>query len=80
MRDATQGTLKMRDAELLVEVADGGRGFDPRTAGAEGHLGIAGMRERVEILGGTFSVQSAPARGTVVRASLPVAALELEHE
>lgn len=73
-------TLKMRDAELLVEVADGGRGFDPRTAGAEGHLGIAGMRERVEILGGTFSVQSAPDRGTVVRASLPVAALELEHE
>ena len=73
-------TLKMREGELLVEVSDSGRGFDPLTASAEGHLGIAGMRERVEILGGTFSVQSAPDRGTVVRASLPMAALELERE
>lgn len=73
-------TLKMRDGELCVEVADNGSGFDPRTEGAEGHLGIVGIRERVEILGGTFSVQSAPDRGTVIRASLPLAALELKHE
>jgi signal transduction histidine kinase len=38
------------------------------------------MRERVEILGGTFSVESAPGRGTVIRASLPVAPLEAEHD
>lgn len=73
-------TLKGRDGELLVEVADAGRGFDPGTAGADGHLGIEGMRERVEILGGTFSVQSAPDRGTVVRATLPLAGLEGGHE
>jgi len=73
-------TLNMRDGHLLVEVADGGTGFDPQTAVAEGHLGLAGMRERVEILGGTFSVESAPGRGTVIRASLPVVPLEAEHE
>jgi signal transduction histidine kinase len=73
-------TLGMREGELQVEVADGGTGFDPHTAGAEGHLGIAGMRERVEILGGTFDVQSAPHHGTTVRASLPVAALVRERE
>jgi len=69
-------TLKVRDGELQVEIADGGRGFDPGAASADGHLGIEGMRERVEVLGGTFSVQSAPDRGTVVRAALPLAGLE----
>lgn len=73
-------TLKGCDGELLVEVADTGRGFDPDTAGADGHLGIEGMRERVEILGGTFSVQSAPDHGTVVRATLPLSGLEGGHE
>lgn len=73
-------TLNTRDGQLLVEVADGGTGFDLQTAVAEGHLGLAGMRERVEILGGTFNVESAPGRGTVIRASLPMAPLETEHE
>ena len=69
-----------RSGQLLVEITDGGKGFDPKTAAAEGHLGLAGMRERVEILGGTFSVQSAPGQGTLIRALLPLAALEPEHE
>jgi signal transduction histidine kinase len=69
-------TLAVRDGELQVEVADDGRGFDPGKAGADGHLGIEGMRERVQILGGTFGVRSAPDRGTVVRASLPLSGLE----
>ncbi|MEX2163563.1 MAG: sensor histidine kinase [Sulfuricaulis sp.] len=73
-------TLITRDGQLLVEVADGGKGFDPRIAVADGHLGLAGMRERVEILGGSFSVQSTPGQGTVIRASLPVAPLETELE
>jgi len=73
-------TLNMRDGHLLIEVADGGAGFDLQTAVAEGHLGLAGMRERVEILGGTFDVESAPDRGAVIRASLPMALLEAEHE
>ena len=73
-------TLGRRDGQLTVEVADRGKGFDVRAAAADGHLGLAGMRERVEILGGTFSVESTPGCGTVIRASLPVARLEAEHE
>jgi signal transduction histidine kinase len=73
-------TLGRRDGQLTVEVADRGKGFDVRTAAADGHLGLAGMRERVEILGGTFDVESASGRGTVIRASLPLARLEAEHE
>jgi len=71
--------IMRRDSELVVEVADNGTGFDPRRVADEGHLGLAGMRERVEILGGTFDVQSALGRGTVIRASLPLAPLEAEN-
>ena len=72
--------LGRSDGALAVEVADGGAGFDPGAAAANGHLGLAGMRERVEILGGSFSVQSAPGRGTVIRASLPLRIAEQDGE
>ena len=68
------------DGQLLVEVADGGKGFDPQTATRDGQLGLAGMRERVEILGGAFEVRSAPDRGTVIVARLPLAVPEVEGE
>ena len=32
-----------------------------------GHFGLVGMRERVELIGGAFAVESAPGKGTVVR-------------
>jgi signal transduction histidine kinase len=69
-----------RDGQLVVEVADAGKGFDPQAVSADGHLGLAGMRERVEILGGTFDVESAPGAGTVIRARLPLAVPEVEGE
>lgn len=72
--------LDARDGVLSVEVADSGTGFDPLAALGEGHLGLAGMRERVEILGGTFGVESAPGCGTVVRAALPLAPAEADSE
>ncbi|MBI3916277.1 MAG: sensor histidine kinase [Betaproteobacteria bacterium] len=68
--------LAKRDGHLLVEVTDSGKGFDPDSAATEGHLGLAGMRERVEILGGTFGVDSASGKGTVIRATLPLALAE----
>jgi len=47
---------------VVMTVADGGVGFSAR-AGAAGSFGLASMRERVEALGGRFSVQSSPSRG-----------------
>ncbi len=61
---------------LIAEIADQGNGFDKRAVEAE-HLGLAVMRERVEILGGFFEMESAPGHGTVVRTRLP---LELPEE
>jgi signal transduction histidine kinase len=56
-------------AQLLVE--DDGIGLDAsRSAGS--HFGMVGMRERVEGLGGTFSVAPRPGGGVVLRATVPV--------
>jgi signal transduction histidine kinase len=59
---------------IVLEVADDGRGFDPaaRPGGAQGHFGLDGMRERVERIGGTLDIQSAPGQGTTVTVRLPL--------
>jgi signal transduction histidine kinase len=66
-----------RDPDRLsLSVADDGGGFDLAEALSRaargGHLGLLGMRERVEALGGTFEVESVPQQGTEVRASVPL--------
>ncbi len=54
---------------LRVRVADKGRGFDPDLA--NDGFGLVGMRERVELAGGTLELHSAPGKGTSILASLP---------
>jgi signal transduction histidine kinase len=57
---------------LDLSVTDWGSGFDPGQADATGeHLGLVGMRERAESLGGQFSVQSSSS-GTQIRVRLPL--------
>jgi signal transduction histidine kinase len=59
---------------LYMEVIDRGPGFDVSNSAdvAAGHLGLAGMRERAELLGGSFTVRTAPGAGTTVRARWPL--------
>ena len=57
---------------VIVEVADDGPGFDPKALKPDGHFGLDWMRERVELLGGSFEVRSIPGQGAVVRTSLPL--------
>jgi signal transduction histidine kinase len=72
---ATRLELALREQgrEVILEVQDDGIGFDPGGS-YPGHLGLQSMRERVARLGGQVDVQSAPGRGTTVRAALPLAA------
>jgi signal transduction histidine kinase len=56
---------------LSVCVSDRGPGFAPDKVPAEGHLGLANMRERAEVLGGTFQVKSAPGQGATVHLWMP---------
>jgi len=55
-------------AEVVLTIEDSGAGFTP---GEPSGIGLLGMRERVEELGGEFAVVSSPGGGTVVRANLP---------
>ena len=59
-----------------MEIKDDGKSFQvERTLHAKGskRLGLLGMRERVEMVGGTFCVESAPGQGTTVRVEIPFA-------
>jgi signal transduction histidine kinase len=60
------------DGYLITEVRDKGPGFDLRERPRAGHLGLAGMRERAQLLGGRLEIESSPSNGTCVRALLPL--------
>ena len=57
---------------LLLVVRDAGTGFDTSTLGSNDGLGLAGIREQAEVLGGTFGIDSAPGAGTELRVWWPV--------
>ncbi|HTR21739.1 MAG TPA: GAF domain-containing sensor histidine kinase [Gemmatimonadales bacterium] len=61
---------------LSLQITDDGRGlpagFDMRALEREGHLGLAGMRERIIALGGRVEVTGAPGAGVSVRVELPL--------
>jgi signal transduction histidine kinase len=60
--------LHENPGEVVLTVEDGGVGFTSTNGSG---IGLLGMRERVEELGGEFAVVSSPGSGTVVRANLP---------
>ena len=62
----------MREGGRRATVSDGGPGFDQGVVGAEGHLGLAGIREQAELLGGTFEVASGANGGAQVTVRWPM--------
>ena len=76
--DRARVTLRSIPSALRLEVNDNGRSFDTRSiekSNAQSNLGLLVMRERVEMVDGTFSIISSPRRGTTVRADVPRHAL-----
>jgi signal transduction histidine kinase len=65
--------LREEDGALRFEVADDGRGFDIATTGKGS--GLTNMADRIDSLGGTIEVRSAPGQGTRLLGSLPARAL-----
>ncbi len=69
-------SLDRQAGALVLSVRDNGCGFDPanlRQPGAANGLGLAYMRERVELIGGRLTIASAPGEGCALRAELPLA-------
>ncbi|MEO8486765.1 MAG: ATP-binding protein [Betaproteobacteria bacterium] len=58
--------------DIAIEVVDRGPGFDVAVEKKRDRGGLAGMRERVQVLGGRFELQSTPGAGTVARVRLPL--------
>ena len=73
-RRATVRIQQIPDA-VRLEIHDDGKSFPAErilSARLGGHLGLVGMRERVEMLGGRLTIESAPGKGTTVRADIPL--------
>ena len=67
--------LTVENGVAELRVSDDGVGFDlarTQRQGGQEHFGLAGMRQRVEMAGGTWEVQSHLGRGTTVSATLPL--------
>lgn len=65
--------------EVTLVVVDDGIGFDPTdeaVSGREFSYGLASMRERAELIGGSFRLDSAEGKGTVLAVTVPVARLD----
>jgi signal transduction histidine kinase len=64
--------LSLKPDATSLQIEDDGIGFDVKRADSETdqvHLGLVGMRERMQIIGGTLQIRSAPGHGTTVIAT-----------
>jgi signal transduction histidine kinase len=69
---AVQVCVRHQAGQILLSVQDDGCGFDPQRVRG---LGLLGMEERARHLGGTFQIDSQPGCGTLLRVTLPLAAI-----
>lgn len=62
--------------DIVLQLRDNGVGFDTSAPGPEGHYGMAMMKERAKIGGGSFDVESEPGEGTAITVRFPTALLQ----
>jgi signal transduction histidine kinase len=64
--------LSLKDHCVSAMVEDDGVGFVPASAMTNEQLGLFGMRERIEMLGGSLTIESSPGKGTAVKVEAPL--------
>ncbi len=69
-------SLRPDGDSVRLKVEDDGIGFDSNAPGPEGHFGVAMMRERAQVAGGTFSIDSLEGRGTSITVEFPSSWME----
>jgi signal transduction histidine kinase len=81
---ASRAEVSIRELSDVVhmQIKDNGQSFEAdrfsRTQ-EHGRLGLLGMRERVEMVDGTFSIESSPGNGTTIHAQIPLESADKEH-
>jgi PAS domain S-box-containing protein len=65
-------SLMVNNNKLELVIADNGKGFNTADIQSKRTLGLLGMKERVLIMGGTYSISSEPGKGTLVRIIVPL--------
>jgi signal transduction histidine kinase len=63
--------LRFEDDDVVLNLRDDGVGFDTEAPGPEGHYGLAMMRERAQVAGGSYTVESSPGAGTRITVRVP---------
>jgi len=63
--------LDMDDTLVKLSVDDNGKGFDTDALGKEANLGLKMIKDRTELLGGAFEINSSPGKGARVSLSIP---------
>ena len=64
--------------DIVLSLRDNGVGFDTSAPGPEGHFGMAMMRERAQMGGGRFEVESSPGQGASITVRFPISLLQEE--
>lgn len=64
--------MHMKGDQLEMTIADNGVGIDPEQRDKKRKFGLTGIDERIKALGGKFSVDSTPGKGTTLHLSIPV--------
>jgi signal transduction histidine kinase len=70
--------VREEDDDIVLSLKDNGVGFDTSAPGPEGHFGMAMMRERAQVGGGRFEVESAPGEGATITVRFPTSLLQSE--
>lgn len=73
--DASEAEIKVKRAgdEVVITIEDDGRGFDPSNVKAKGGgLGLVGLKERANMIGGAIFIDSSVGRGTKIQVNLPI--------
>lgn len=65
-------TCRTTESDLILEIRDNGRGFDPEDVPMVSKHGLQGMRERADLIGADFQIVSRPGEGASVRVRLPL--------
>jgi two-component system sensor histidine kinase UhpB len=70
---AVKISLAKATRAVRVQIEDNGRGMTREEAASPASIGLLGMRERAELVGGTLAIVATPGKGTTIRLTMPVA-------